>query len=388
MTEKLYYSDSFIFEFDAEITDIIDIGPKKAIVLDRTAFFPESGGQQGDEGFISDTEITDTQIENGEIYHYCSENTSLSVGEHVHCRLNKELRFSRMQAHSGEHIVAGIAHNVYGCENVGFHMNGTLMTVDFDKFLTREELSNIERLSNECVYSNVRIYADFPSEEELKKLSFRSKLEEMEETRIVTIEGVDQCACCAPHVNFTGQIGIIKILTSMRHRGGVRLTLLCGSAAYEDYARKQEATLKIADLLAARHGETDIAVQNLLDKNKELSYLLKEKTLQFISYVKENTEFTKENLVFCFKDLNPEDIKLAAISLKDRCRGICIVLTGNDDSGYYFAMTSASVNVNDFTRLITVALKGSGGGRYEVAQGKLNAALSEIKAFFKELSVE
>lgn len=388
MTQKLYYEDAFLFEFDATVVDIREDGAKKAVILDKTAFFPEGGGQPGDEGYIGDTGILDTQIKDDDIYHYFSGETDFSVGDNVHCKLNGDLRFARMQAHSGEHIVSGIAHNVYGCENVGFHMNGTLMTVDFDKFLTREELYNIENLANKCVYSNVRIHADFPSAEELRSISYRSKLDEMEDTRIVTVEGIDTCACCAPHVSYSGQIGLIKILTSMRHRGGVRITLLCGSSAYADYVKKHDATLKIADLLAAKHGETDSAVESLLEKNKELSYKVKEKTLQFIVYVGEHTQNTSGNLVFCFNDFNNEDIKQAAIRLKEKCDGICIVLTGSDDGGYYFAMASSSVNVNDFTKNITSALKGSGGGRYEVAQGKLNATLSEIKSYFKELSVK
>lgn len=389
MTKKLYYEDPYLFEFTATVINIVQIDGKCAVILDKTAFFPESGGQPGDEGYIEETAVFDTQIENGVIYHYISDNTSLSLSEGsvVHCRVDKDIRLSRMQAHTGEHIVAGLAHRMFGANNVGFHMDNTVMTVDFDRYLSKEELSAVERAANLCVYKNARVKAWFPKEEELKNLTYRSKLEGLDETRIVEIEGYDVCACCAVHLSSTGEVGLIKILTSMKHRGGVRLTLVCGISAYEDYVIKHDNTLIISDLLCSKHNEAGEAVKRQLQKEKDLKYQIAEKTNALIDYIYDTTEFNEKSVVFRINGLNTEELKQAAVRLKGKSNGITVVISGEDCKGYYFAAASGAVNVNSFTNPITSALHGSGGGRYDVIQGRLKADYKTIKDFFDELKV-
>ena len=387
MTEKLYYADGYLHEFDARILRLETFRGNTAIVLDKTAFFPEGGGQPGDSGSIGDVFVIDTQIEQGIIYHIVKDPGNIDVTGTVRCAVDFQKRFARMQAHTGEHIVSGIAHAMFGVNNVGFHMDDTVMTVDFDHRLSKEQLNDLELSANECVYGNAEVVSWYPADSELNSISFRSKIDDLEHPRIVTIRGYDQCACCAVHVARTGEVGIIKILTAVSHRGGVRLTLICGITAYRDYVMKHAHTLRIADLLASKHGETDAAVERQLQKEKDLRWQLQQRTDALIAYVKKNEPQTTGNRVFCFEKFDPETLKTAAVSLKEICGGLCVVISGDDRKGYYFAITSASVNVNCFTKTIVSALNGSGGGRFDVIQGRFHATESEIKAYFSELTV-
>ena len=389
MTRKLYYEDAYLFSFSATINSIVIIEGKSAVILDSTAFFPEGGGQPGDTGIIGSVPVTDTKIFNGDILHFIVDASQLTEGDRVECSVDKEKRFARMQAHTGEHIVSGIAHRLFGAENVGFHMDeNAVMTVDFDRFVSKEDLAEVEKQANICVYNNVPVKAWFPSPDELKTMEYRSKIDDFDDMRIVEIEGYDACACCAPHLRSSGEAGLIKILTSAKHRGGVRLTLVCGITAYEDYVIKYGNTMKIADLLCAKHNETFFAVEKLVEKERELKYRLAEKTNALIEYVYNSVVFCEGNLVICLDALDVEELKQAALKLKGRCKGICIVVSGDDRKGYYFAAASDSVKIIDFTKNITTSLKGSGGGRYDVIQGRLGSSFYEIKEFFNDLTVK
>ena len=197
MTEKLYYSESFITEFCATIVGIESVNNKTAIILDKTAFFPEGGGQPADTGYIENIFIHDVIERNGKIYHFTDKDVTLSQGSPVFCKINADKRFMRMQAHSGEHIVSGIAHKLFGAENVGFHMDDTLMTVDFNIPFTKEQLQIIEEKANECIYKNERINTFIVTAEQAQNYEYRSKLEFTDEIRLVEIENTDLCACCA-----------------------------------------------------------------------------------------------------------------------------------------------------------------------------------------------
>ena len=228
-TEKLYYTDSHMFEFTATVLDCRDTPKGPALILDRTVFFPEGGGQQADTGSFGGVNILDVHEKDGEILHYCDR--PLPAGETAEGRIDAEQRLVRMQNHSGEHVVSGLAHQLYGCENVGFHMGEDFVTIDFDRELSWEQLMEIEERANRVVRDDLPVLCTFPEPEELKNLEYRSKLELTENVRIVEIPGTDCCACCAPHVKHTGEIGLIKVLESERHRGGVRLNLACGMLA-------------------------------------------------------------------------------------------------------------------------------------------------------------
>ena len=191
--------------------------------MDQTAFFPEGGGQAGDSGFLEDVEIFDTHEKQGIVWHYAK--APLDPGAQVLGRIDWDKRFSRMQQHSGEHIVSGLVHARFGYDNVGFHLGEQEVTLDFNGNITKEELVEIELEANKAVFANLPVQISFPSREELAFLEYRSKIEIEGQVRIVTIPGIDVCACCAPHVKLTGEIGLIKLTGVQSHRGGVRVNI-------------------------------------------------------------------------------------------------------------------------------------------------------------------
>lgn len=229
-TERLYYQDSHLREFDAQV---LACAPGKHgfdVVLDRTAFYPEGGGQPGDTGTLGGVPVTDTHERDGEIVHYCEQ--PLTPGAHVRGVLNWQRRFDLMQQHSGEHLVSGIIHRRFGYDNVGFHMGAEMITIDLSGLLTPEQLREVEREANEAVCRNLPVEITYPDAETLRTIPYRSKKELTGEVRIVTFPGVDICACCGTHVKATGEIGLIKIFTCEKFHEGVRLEMLCGRARW------------------------------------------------------------------------------------------------------------------------------------------------------------
>lgn len=387
MTEKLYYIDSHLYEFDAVVEDIIYENEKCLIVLDKTAFFPEGGGQPSDTGKLNGTDVLYVYEKNDLIYHQLKQKADFNIGDSVTGKLDKELRFARMQAHSGEHIVSGVAHTLFGVDNVGFHMDELLMTVDFNKPLSKEDLELIENEANRYVFSNLRVNAEIFDNDKLSELDFRSKIDFPGPARIVDIEGVDKCACCAPHVNYTGEIGIIKILGAISHRGGVRLTMICGLAALRDYQSKHRQTLNIAAALCAKHSETDIAVERIIESNKDLKYKIGNEKMRYLNYIASG--ISANSVIFeIFSDLSMEELRELANLIKDQGEYAVILLSGTDDKGYSYCILSEKLELRKLVSDFNSALNGSGGGKGCIAQGKLNCCRNSIEKYINELKVD
>ncbi len=386
MTEKLYYYDSYISEFHASVVGIETINNKTALILDKTAFFPEGGGQSADTGYIGDAFIYDVCEMDGIIYHLTKAPELPSVGADAYCRIDAEKRFAKMQAHSGEHIVSGIAHSLFGADNVGFHMDDTLMTVDFNILLTKEQLNIIEEKANECVYRNEIINTFIISAEKASEYDYRSKLEFTDDVRLVEIENTDLCACCAPHVKSTGEIGIIKILTSVSHRGGVRITLICGITAFQDYVRKHNSTMSISALLCAKHDKTAEAVAKLVELNTNIKYDFSVRQKNLLEIIA--TAINPGDIICEFYDkLTMDDIREICNIAKEKCGKLCIILTGNDENGYAYCIYSESNDLMSIVKMFNNSCNGSGGGRGNMIQGKVTAAKELIINFFTELKV-
>ncbi len=380
MTEKLYDKDSHLKEFTGTVLSCEKTGEKYAVALNQTAFFPEGGGQQSDRGYIGDAYISDVQIKNGEILHFADK--PLSVGQAYDCKLDFDFRFRNMQNHSGEHIISGIIHRLYGFNNVGFHL-GAEMTMDFDGELTRQQLDEIEDLANKAVYENLPVKAYYPTDEELKQLDYRSKLDLKENVRIVEIKGVDVCACCAPHVKSTGEIGIIKILDFEKYKGGVRLIVKCGADALRDYRDKYKSVLEISNLLSAKQFEVSAAVVRL---NEQLSAekaaaaalkkrLIAEKAAGFAPDTDKTAVF--EN------GLDIKELQLLADALCKKAGGIRGAFSGADGT-FSFAICGEETALGDFFAEFKAAFNTRGGGRNGIRQGTVCADRAEIERLFTE----
>ena len=377
-TEKLYYIDSHLFDFEATVLDCRQVEKGWAVILDRTAFFPEGSGQQADTGFIGAAPVRDVQERGGEILHFCGE--ALPVGAHLPCRVEREQRLVRMQNHSGEHIVSGLAHKLYGCENVGFHMGEDCMTIDFDREISWQQLMEVETLANEAVRKNLPVLCSFPEGEALEKLEYRSKLDLTENVRIVEIPGIDRCACCAPHVERTGEIGLIKILEAERHRGGVRLSLCCGMLALRDYRVKQENIAAISQALSAKRHETAGAVSRLLSEQQRSKERIAALSMELARLKAERCPVTEGNLCVFDNVLDEVALRELVNLLMEKCGGIAAAFSGSDETGYRYIMGSRRVDLRRCAKEINRLIDGRGGGKPQMIQGSATADAERIRA--------
>lgn len=377
MTERLYDKDSFIKEFTATVLDSCEKADGYFMVLDKTAFFPEGGGQPSDVGFLDNARVYDVQINEGVIYHYTTK--QFQKGQTVTGRIDFERRFDFMQQHSAEHIVSGIAHSLYGCENVGFHLSEDIVTLDFDKFLTDDKLFQIEELANRRVYENVAFNCYYPEVETLKTLSYRSKKELEGAVRIVEIENTDVCACCAPHVKNAGQIGIIKLLEREKLRGGIRIELKAGKRALADYNEKYSNIRKISSALAVAQKDAAVGVGRLLNTLGEQKAKITELKLEKIKNLAVSFK-PKSPITAIFEDsLTVRDLQVFADSLHKIHGGIRGVFS-ETENGFAFAICGDGLE--KFFGSFKAAFSVKGGGRNGMVQGTVVAERKEIEEFF------
>lgn len=384
MTEKLYYLDSHLFEFEATVLAAREEKRGWEIVLDRTAFFPEGGGQPADTGTIGRARVLDVHEREGEIRHLCDR--ELAPGVYA-CAVDREKRLRRMQNHSGEHIFSGLTHQKFGAENVGFHMAADCMTIDFDKDLSFEQLSEIEYEANLAVRANIPVRTFYPSPEELKVLEYRSKKELAGAVRIVEIAGIDRCACCAPHVNATGEIGAIKLLTAERHRGGVRLSLICGMDALDDYRRKQDSAAAISALLSAKRDEIAPAVERLLESEAKLKERASILGMRCAALRAEAIAPTEGNICLFDEGLSEAAARELVNRLTEKTDGVAALFLADGAGQWRYIIGSRRVDLRSAAKAINAGVSGRGGGRPEMIQGSAAASEKEIASFFERLSV-
>ncbi len=385
MTEKLYYLDSHLFAFDAVVIGCREEKKGYSVVLDRTAFFPEGGGQLADTGTLGSARVTDVHEKGGEIRHYTD--APLTVGETVHGELDREQRLRRMQNHSGEHILSGLVHNAYGYDNVGFHMGAECMIIDYSGELTWEQLMELETKANEVVRQNLPLHIWFPDEAELSALEYRSKLELTENVRIVEIPGVDRCACCAPHVERTGEVGVIKILDSQRHRGGQRVSVICGMDALEDYRARQESVTEISRALSAKRGEVTAAVQRVLTEQQSMKERCDALSLALIQYMAD-AEGERDGNIVLFSDVLGEIAQRELVNLlMPKAGGFAAVFCGSDKAGWRYIIGSLHVDLRAGARTINAAIDGRGGGTPQMIQGSARAFREKIEDVLNVMNV-
>ena len=377
-TERLFDQDSYLKEFQATVLDCEKEGENVwSVVLDRTTFFPEGGGQSGDCGVLGTIEVTGTIEKDGIIYHLVKE--PLQVGQAVEGKIDFSTRFDKMQQHTGEHIVSGIVSSLYGYHNVGFHLGDEVTTFDFDGELSKEQVLDLENRVNEVVFANVPVVVTYPEHEKLSTLEYRSKIEIEGQVRLVTIEGIDVCACCAPHVKRTGEVGIVKIISCERHRGGCRLTILCGRRALKEYQRKQEISGRISAALSAKPEKLDEAVERLLEQNQQLREQLNQVQTR---YIQEKLQgITKESACVCIFEENLDSIAVRNFvnAAMEKCDGICGAFLGNDEKGYHYILGSRSQDVREAARELNESFNGKGGGKPQMVQGSLRGKETEIR---------
>lgn len=379
MTEKLFYEDGYLQEFTAKVLFCEEEknGSGYLVVLDRTAFFPEGGGQFGDIGWLGEAVVSDTQERQGVIYHLTDR--PLVRGEQVKGRLDFGERFVRMQQHTGEHILSGVVHRLYGYDNVGFHLGADVTTLDFNGELTPEQTDEVETLSNRAVFENIPVEILYPSREELAALNYRSKIEIEGQVRLVSIPGVDLCACCAPHLRSTGEIGLIKILSCERHRGGCRMTMVSGMRALEDYRQKQHSVTEVSVELSARPERIGEAVRHQKEQmQKQREHLNQLQTVYLEGKLAEITDEVQNVCIF-LEEFDMIAVRNFVNSAMERCSGVCAAFVGSERDGYHYILGSRTADMRAFSKKLNAAFAGKGGGRPEMVQGSLNGPQEEIR---------
>ena len=378
-TVKLYDEHPYDTTFHATIQDI-QYDKNTTLILDQTLFFPEEGGQCADSGTIDGYEVIDVQISKGVIKHILKGHVELEIGNEIQGEIDWDLRFSNMQNHSGEHIFSGIVHREYGYDNVGFHLGKDVVSVDFNGPIDEVSLRRIEKEVNQVIYENRVIRAYYPSEEELASLDYRSKKEVDSPLRIVEIENCDVCACCAPHVRRSGEVGLFKVVHMMNYKGGVRIFILCGQRALDYVLELDDNMNAIYHMLSANNSSVVKYVKQLIDTNnalkQEVFNLNKKEVQRLVEEANENHRY------FFVEDLDKNLQREMVNSLAQRLEGYVGVFAGSDRMGYRFILASRN---NDTTKLFDVLKShgAKGGGNALMVQGYMKTSQDTIEELLK-----
>lgn len=380
-TKKLYYEDVYKKEFTAKVLECRQGKKGYEVILDQTAFYPEGGGQPGDTGSLGEAAVTDVHEKNGELIH-CTDR-ALEPGTEVQGQINWARRFDLMQQHSGEHIVSGLVHEAFGYDNVGFHMGSDVITIDFSGMLDEAQMAEIEAKANQIIWENQEVEIFYPSEEELKELEYRSKKELSGWVRIVRFPGADTCACCGTHVTRTGEIGMVKLLSVVKFREGVRMEMISGRRVLDYLNMVNEQNRQISVKLSAKMDKTAQAVARLQDENFALKGRVHSLEENFI--VNEAAKWNDcENPLLFENGMEAGSVQKLADAVLQVCKGRCAVFSRNADGSYKYAIGEKDGELRQFTKDMNAALNGRGGGKPFFVQGSVQASEKEIRAFFEE----
>jgi len=418
MTEKLFYKDVYQTSFEGVVISCESFPEqtgRKAlyqVALDKTAFYPEGGGQPSDVGKIwiprlelsyensnhplrkgvaspkHSNDLISDAINNAVVSHvfekdgvvFHEADKPFEPGEKVNCEVDFLNRLSNMQNHSGEHIVSGIIKQKFGFDNVGFHMGKEFITIDISGELNDKDIGEIETLANETVYKNLDIDVLLPNDNDYKKMNARSKKELSGDIRVVQIEGVDTCACCGTHVRKTGEIGVIKLISHQRYKGGARISMLCGHRALLDYGTKNKIVYKISALLSAKPNEVAEAAEKMLSENERLEYKLVEQRLKLFKLIAESIAPCEKLCIF-EDDLTPIELKQLCEALMQRADYV-LVLSETEPFVYKYALGSLKHDIGVLGKALNEKFNGRGGGK-GIIQGALSGSREGIKIFFE-----
>ena len=388
-TQKYYEADAYRREADAVILAAEPDGRGGGkLALDSTVFYPEGGGQPADHGTLTLPDgtrltITDVHEQGGVIWHRVDALPDTAApGTAVTGRIDWAWRFDKMQQHTGEHILSGILHQMFGAENVGFHIGSDAVRMDTSVPISAEGLREAELAANRIVWQNVPVLITYPTREELARMTYRSKKEIEGQVRIVTIPGADVCACCGTHTAATGAVGQIKILAAENYKGGVRLSIVCGERALLAAQAMRQRQADIGALLSAKPSETAHAVHRVYDEYTALKFahfgLCSELFDALAAQVSPGADAIR-----IVPGLDPDGLHRLAARLSEATTGLCAALTANE-KGTGYCLAQAGGDVRALTKALNTALNGRGGGKPGICQGSCAAAPEQVETFLKE----
>jgi len=379
-TVRLYYENAFLQDFTAVVESCGAVKGGFAVVLDRTAFYPEGGGQPADHGTLGDVRVLDVHEKDGVVTHLCDR--ALPVGAEVSGHIDWARRFDHMQQHSGEHIVSGMLCSAFHCDNVGFHLGADTVTIDYNADISWEQVQDIERRANRYIWENHPIHIWYPSPEELAALPYRSKKALEGPVRLTEFPGADLCACCGTHVAASGQVGLVKFIGWQKFRDGVRLELLCGGRAMEYLSRCWDQSRRIGQALSVKPQAAFPAVQRLeeqLRQSRERCAALEEQVFRQTAEQYRNAG----DVLLVQPDMEPDSVRRLCDAVSGTCGGRCAVFAGTGGS-YRWAVIHPGQDLRAFIRDMNQALHSRGGGRDGFAQGSAACTEEELRAFFAQ----
>ncbi len=377
---KLYYKDGNLKEFSATVLDCREAEGGWYITLDQTAFYPEGGGQPYDLGTLDGAAVLCVQEKEDEILHLCEK--ELTPGRQVKGIIDWQRRLDLMQQHTGEHIVSGIINRRFGYHNVGFHMGAETVTIDFDGMIDPEALREVETEANQAVWQNIAVKCWYPSQEELPNVGYRSKRELPWPVRVVEVPGYDKCACCGVHTAYTGQIGLIKLLSCVKFHQGVRIEMVCGGRALSYLSKICEQNKLVSQAFSAKPLETGVAAQRMNEQLAAEKFRAAGLQKQVFAGIAAGYAGQKNVLHFA-PELSPGEVRELADMIAQSCHGVAAVYAGCDESGYNLCIASRDTDVRPLGKAAFQALNGRGGGREMAVQGNVKATKAQIEAFFE-----
>ena len=381
MTERLYYDDSYLTEFDAAVVCAAERGGKPIVALDRSAFYPTSGGQPFDTGTLNGAHVTDVFVDDaGEVWHELD--APLTVGETVHGRIDWARRWDHMQQHGGEHMIAGAVYALTGGMTIGLHLGAEVSSIDVQftdgaTHMSAELIARIEDYVNERIQMDAPIRCWFPDADELASLPLRKAPTVKEHVRIVAMGDFEMVACGGTHPSSTGQIGLVKIVSAAPERGKLRLSFVCGMRAYRDYRQNYDCAWAAANLLSTRPEKLpellESTLQRLKDAERELNRLRREHLLESIPAMLERAEALPGGgkLVCELADCDPAALKELGSKLIEENGVVALLGAKNGEKCNFVFARSADMNLAMGKLLSETAkpLGGKGGGRPDFAQG-------------------
>ncbi|MCI5821571.1 MAG: alanyl-tRNA editing protein [Lachnospiraceae bacterium] len=391
-TRCLYDEKPYEVEFEAQVLSCEKGEKGYQVILDQTQFFPEQGGQTPDQGSLhlkkpkteeNNVRVLDVQITDGIIIH--TTDAPLEEESRVVGSVDWDYRFSNMQQHTGEHIFSGLVHEKYGYNNVGFHLSDSVVTMDFDGTLDKTQVKELERKANQVIYANLPVEVSYPTKEELAALEYRSKKELEGQVRIVTIPGVDVCACCAPHVSHTGEIGQLKVMQLQNYKGGVRLSILCGYRALEAFSEKKDTVEKMMHLLSSSEEDLESGIKRLQTENQETNYRLRKTMEQLLLCQVKGLDETEENPILFVGDCDTKAMRDVVNEMVKTHPGYCGIFTGDDQTGYRFIVGSATKDCSQLATLMREQLGVRGGGGAQMIQGSAQVSRENLENFLSDL---
>lgn len=384
-TEKLYYQDPYLTAFTARVLSCEKSKSGWAVVLDRTAFYPEGGGQPADHGTLGAVRVTDVHETKGVIFHTCD--SPVEIATQVAGAVDWPRRFDHMQQHSGEHILSGLLCSLYHCDNVGFHLGADTVTIDYNAELTWEQVMAAEKAANEVIWQDTPVDITFPAPDALARLNYRSKKALTGQVRIVAFPGADCCACCGTHVRRAGEVGIIKVLSCQKFREGVRLEILCGSRAYRYLSQVYDQDRAVAQLLSVKPQDTLAAAERQAEELVAAKQRMTELEDQLFS-LRAQALTDRGDLLLLEPPTRPDGARKLADAAAKASGGLAAVFAGAEFSYVYALVQADGADISPLVKRLNAALSGRGGGRNGFAQGSVQADRTAICDFFRKEGIE